>query len=125
MKGNSNRSFKFNARRDTSFGCFLFVACAIVVFLAIVLPVLSSKPFGGAGFLISCLVAVMTTGLFLWIWIDTYYLINNGTLTAKSGPVSWKIPIKEVSMIRLNQKTIGGTWKPTLSWNCIEIIYKK
>ncbi len=28
-------------------------------------------------------------------------------------------------MIRLNQKTIGGTWKLTLSWNCMEIKYKK
>ena len=28
-------------------------------------------------------------------------------------------------MIRLNQKTIGGTIKPTLSWNSIEIRYKK
>lgn len=28
-------------------------------------------------------------------------------------------------MIRLNQKTIGGTIKPTLSWNSMEIKYKE
>jgi hypothetical protein len=35
------------------------------------------------------------------------------------------MPISEILLIRLNQKTIGGAWKPTLSWDCIEIKNKK
>jgi hypothetical protein len=37
----------------------------------------------------------------------------------------FKIPIDQISVIKLNQKTIGGLWKPTTSWNSIQIEYNK
>ena len=78
-----------------------------------------------AGLIISIFITTIVVGLFLWIWFDTNYVIDNGLLIAKSGPMIWKVQISEIIFIRLNQKTIGGNWKPTLSWNCIEIRYKK
>jgi hypothetical protein len=75
--------------------------------------------------IISSLIVILVSGLFLRIWFGTYYIIDDEILIAISGPLKWRIPIHEIAFIRLNQRTIGGTWKPTLSWDSIEIRYRK
>jgi hypothetical protein len=57
--------------------------------------------------------------------LGTHYSINENILKLRWGPFFWNINILEIVFIRLNQKTIGGFWKPTLSWNSIEIRYKR
>lgn len=116
---------KFAVKKSCSFGYFLLIISIVIGVVAIGLPVLTKDSQSASELLISIIITAMSVGLFLWIWIDTYYIIDNETLIAKSGPMIWKVPIKEISFIRLNQKTIGGIWKPTLSWDCIEIKYKK
>lgn len=116
---------KYAVRKSSSFGYVLLFCCIVIGFVAIGLPFLTRDSLNANGLLISIIFALIPVGLFIWIWINTYYIIDNEILIAKSGPIVWKVPIKEISMVRLNQKTIGGTWKPTLSWNCIEIKYKK
>ena len=116
---------RFSGKRSRSFGIFLLISSAVILLVAIGLPILINKTFDSTGLLISSLIAFPTLGLFLWAWLDTSYLIRDTDLKVKCGPFIWKIPIAEIKMIRLNQKTIGGTIKPTLSWNSIEIRYNK
>lgn len=116
---------KFAVKKSNSFGYFLLVSCLLIAFVTIGLPLLSDDSPIIAGLIVSIIITSIIVGLFLWIWIDTNYIIADELLIAKSGPMIWKVPIKEISTIRLNQKTIGGFWKPTLSWDCIEIKYKK
>lgn len=116
---------KFAVRKSNSFGCFLWISSIVIAFVAIGLPLLTVESTSISEWIISISITIVVGGLFLWIWYDTNYIIDNDLLIAKSGPMVWKIPINEISLIRLNQKTFGGTWKPTLAWNCIEIKYKK
>ncbi len=116
---------KFYSKKSRSFGGILIAAILFISLIVYGLPVLLHDTFDLMGFIVSSLIVSITIGLFLWLWIGTYYLIDNEMLIAKSGPLIWKVPTKEISFIRLNQETIGGTWKLTLSWKCIEIKYKK
>jgi Protein of unknown function (DUF1200). len=116
---------RFSGKRSPSFGIFLLISSAVILFVAIGLPILINKTIDSTGLLISSLIVLPTLGLFLWAWIETYYQINEAELKIKCGPFVWMIPVSEIKLIRLNQKTIGGTIKPTLSWSSIEIKYKK
>ncbi len=116
---------KFAVKKSSSFGYFLLISTIVTGFVAIGFPILFDDSFNIEGLTAGIITTSLLGGLFFWIWFDTNYVIDNDFLIAKSGPLNWKVPIREISFIRLNQKTIGGTWKPTLSWNCIEIRYKK
>jgi hypothetical protein len=116
---------KFAVRKSNSFGYFLLISVIVIGFATIGLPLLADDSFNITGLIAGLIITTLVSGLFLWIWISTNYIIDNDFLIAKSGPLIWRVPIREISYVRLNQKTIGGTWKPTLSWNCIEIRYKK
>jgi hypothetical protein len=115
----------FKVKKSQSFGYFLLFSSIVIIFLAFGLPFLSGDSFSISGLLITFFIAVTIVGLFIWLWFDTYYMIDKDILIAKSGPFVWRVPIGEIFLIRLNQKTIGGTWKPTLSWDSIELRYKK
>jgi hypothetical protein len=116
---------RFSGRKSRSFGLFLLISSAVILFVAIGLPILINNTIDPTGLTISGLIVIPTLGLFLWAWIDTYYQLNETDLKIKCGPFVWRIQVSEIKLIRLNQKTIGGTIKPTLSWNSIEIKYKK
>jgi hypothetical protein len=122
---NSIDDLKFSGQRSTSFGIFLLISIAAIIFTMIGLPILVSKSIDSTGLLFSCLIGIPVIGLFIWIWTNTYYLIKENKLHIKSGPFFWKIPISDINVIRLNQRTVGGILKPTLSWQSIEIKYKK
>lgn len=115
----------YTGKKSRSFGFLLLISCVFIGFVAIGLPLLMNGAKSTPVLLVSVILTVVVSGFFLWMWMGTYYVITHDVLIAKSGPMRWKVPIKDILFIRLNQKTIGGTWKPTLSWDCIEIRYKK
>ncbi len=116
---------KYKSKRSNSFGYFLLTSTILVGFASIGLPILAGDSQNTTGMVIGIIITTLTGLLFLWIWLDTNYCIKDELLIAKSGPVTWRIPIKEITTVRLHQKTIGGLWKLTLSWNCIEIEYNR
>lgn len=116
---------KYGVKKSNSFGFFLLTSTVLIGFVSIALPFSTGDSLNITGLAVGLILTTLISGLFLWIWFDTNYVIGNESIIAKSGPMIWRIPIREISFIRLNQKTIGGKLKPTLSWNCIEIRYKK
>ena len=124
-KDNIDMDNKFYSNKSSSFGRFLIASSLFIIAVAFGLPLLIGDNYPFSSFIITCLVVVPVSGLFLWAWMATYYLIENEILIAKSGPFLWRVPIKEISLIRLNQETFGGTWKLTLSWKCMEIKYRR
>lgn len=116
---------KFSSKKSRSFGGILIAGVLLITLVVFGLPVVLKGTPDLMEFIVSSLLVLITAGLFLWLWLGTYYFIDNEILIAKSGPLTFKVPIKEISFIRLNQETIGGTWKLTLSWKCIELKYKK
>ena len=66
-------------------------------------------------------IIMIATFIFLaWIWLGTYYLVSNTTLTIKSGPFTENIPIKDIKNIRSTKNTISS---PALSLNRLQIRY--
>lgn len=116
---------RYPVKKDLSFGIFLPISCLIITGVAFGLPLLLNEAFSVREFLIVSIFVILVIGLILWCWYGTFYLIENGILIARCGPFTWKIPVREITTIRLNQKTIGGIWKPSLSWNSIQIQYGK
>jgi hypothetical protein len=121
----SKKDNRYSGTKSRSFGLFLLISSAVIVFVAIGLPILINKTIDLTGLIIAGLIVIPTLGLFLWAWLDTFYLIDKENLKIKCGPFMWRINVSDIKTIRLNQKTIGGTMKPTLAWNSIEIRYKK
>lgn len=116
---------RYSARKDNSFGGFLLVVIIIMAGVSYGFPLLFNESCSLSDFIIPSLIDIPLIFLLLWCWFDTYYLIDNGMLITKCGPFIRKIQIPEINLVRLNQKTISGTWKPTLSWKSIEVRYSK
>jgi hypothetical protein len=118
-------ALKFTCVKSFSFGIFLVAVSLVILLLAIALPWLSRDIHSFTVSIVRVLSVLIMPLLGLWIWFGTYYVIENEMLVARSGPMIFKIPVSKISVIRLNQKTIGGIWKPTTSWNSIQIEYNK
>jgi len=116
---------KFRCVKSVSFGIFLFFFSLLIPFLAIALPWYSGNMHTSSDLITRILFASIIPLFSLWIWFGTYYVIENEMLIARSGPIIFKIPVGQISVIRLNQKTIVGLWKPTTSWNSIQVEYNK
>lgn len=116
---------RYPVKKSRSYGIFLISVSIFILFICYVLPNLVRDNISLTDYLISSAVALPVLSLFLWIWKNTSYKIENEKLFIKNGPFWWEIDINTISKIRLNQVTWAGIWKPTLSWNCFEIKYKK
>lgn len=116
---------KYSAERTRSFALFYVITSIFLVGFTIVFPFILRLPFSLKDFFISNIIVVIVIGLFLWTWLGTYYIIDGTTLIIRYGPLRWKLPISEIKKIHLNQSTIGGIQKATLSWKSMEIKYKK
>lgn len=114
---------KYACKKDLSFGILLAISSLVIWTLALLSILLGNGD--PLEYVIPGLIAIVVTGLFLWLWMGTFYLLDQEKLTAKAGPFRWKVTLHEIRHIRLNQKTIGGTWKLTLAWDCMEIKYDK
>lgn len=120
-----SKKMEFTTDKSPGFGLFLLVVSLLVLFLSFGLPFITLEELSEKAVLLKCLISFIIIGFFLWCWLKTYYIIDNDTLSVRCGPFQWVISIQEIKTIRLNQNTIGGSIKPTLSWKCIEIDYSE
>jgi len=116
---------QFKSKKSAGFGSVLILVSALIVILCFGLPIISKKPIDQFGLIIAIIFTILLIGFFVWVWTTTFYTIDKESLVVKSGPFHWQIQIADIKIIRLNQNTVGGIIKPTLSWNCIEIEFGK
>ena len=115
---------KFTCAKAVTFGLLLLCVSMLVLFLAVGYPWISGNIHSMADLISRIFLGIIVPAFSLWLWFGTFYTIEQDNLTARSGPQVFKIPVSQITHIRLNQKTIGGLWKPTLSWNSIKLEYK-
>lgn len=69
-------------------------------------------------------ISMLTVGLVLWIWFNTYYKIAENTLFYRSGPIAGRIEIEKIREISPN-KTMYAGLKPALASKGLIIRYEK
>jgi hypothetical protein len=116
---------KYKAKKGRSMGIFLSVASMFVFFVGVIMPILIDGEITQKVIVIGLAVILPIMTLFIWVWFGTYYLISNDVLKATSGPFNWRIKVQDINKIKLNQPTILGIIKFSLSFRSIEVIYKK
>lgn len=70
--------------------------------------------------LTSLYIGVPVTGLLLWIWFTTYYVIERNSLVVRSAFIHKIIPVYEIKSIR---RTFNPLSSPALSLDRLEIQY--
>ncbi|MBN1116468.1 MAG: PH domain-containing protein [Bacteroidales bacterium] len=115
----------FTCKKSKGFGVFILLASVVIIFVSIGIPLISDETVGASTFIPGLVVAILISGFFLWFWLNTKYIIVDQFIKVIWGPFRWKINITDIKLIRLNQETFAGIVKPTLSWRCMEIRYKK
>lgn len=96
-----------------------FIVVAIIIFIAIITII----SFSGKVYVVSCILMIAMTYL-IWMWFDTYYMIDGDQLFYKSALLKGSIEINNIVEIIKNKKLFSGK-KPALSTKGIIIRYNK
>ncbi len=75
-----------------------------------------------AGEFVALLIMLPIAGFIYWFWSTTGYLVADGYLVIKYGPIRKKVLIKEISKITKTRNPISA---PALSLDRLEITYGK
>ena len=116
---------KFNSVKSLSVGIMLLSLSLLMIFLALVLPWYKGNIHTFLELAVQILFSLIIPGYSLWMWFGTNYVIADELLTARSGPMVFKVPINQITVIRLNQNAFGGLWKLSTSWKSVLIEYNK
>ncbi len=71
---------------------------------------------------LALILLLVPAGLLLWLWLDTWYRIEDGSLVYKSGPFRGRIAIASIREITKN-KTLFVGFKPALGQKGLIIRY--
>ncbi len=102
---------KYAAKKDFGFA-LLFLLCPLISWL---LPLIHPNIF-------IVLFALIVTLFFLWIWIGTYYVLDEEYFISYSGPFRKKIPIKKIVKIDRNVQAFSGR-RPALAFRYLQVRY--
>jgi hypothetical protein len=103
---------KFNSRKS--------FMVPVLIGVMLILAVLGS----GDQFYIGLLIPLPTMLYLIWMWFDTYYVIDGDELTYKSALFKGTIDIKTIREISTG-KTLYAGLKPSLAGNGLVIKYNK
>ena len=106
-------SKSYKARRDLSFAAVLSIAPLVCWGFMLASPNL-----------FRFCTALLISLLFAWIWFDTVYILRDGFLVYRSGPLRGKIPISTINEIRTHVRSLSGI-RPALSFEYLQIRYKR
>jgi hypothetical protein len=107
---------KIPSKKDT----WLLPCFGVIILVMISSCVLYIRSSGIADSIPFFLITVIVSGLLLWVWFGTYYVITEDTLIAKSGPFKWSIPLRKIKSVKTSNNPISS---PALSLKRIEIKY--
>jgi len=108
---------EFSSKVDT---WLLLVLLAVTIVSWVGAFILMKRRGGVAGF-VSGIVLIAICGVFpAWFLVDTNYTISNDTLTIKSGPRTWVIPVSSISSVA---ETRNSRSSPALSLDRLLIEY--
>ena len=95
--------------------------------LALVLPVaviayvvVSMESADPVAIGIVVIVTVSAVGLPIWLLFSTYYLVEGGTLSIRSGPMKVSIPLSDIQSVAPSRSMLSA---PALSLKRLEIVY--
>jgi membrane protein YdbS with pleckstrin-like domain len=71
-------------------------------------------------FVIVLILSVMLPVFLLWMWLTTYYVLDESNLVIKYGPFKKIIPLNTIKSVK---KTMNPLSSPALSLKRLEIIY--
>lgn len=66
------------------------------------------------------LILAATIGLVLWIFLSTYYEIEDRDLNVRSGPFRWRVPLDSIESVRPSRNPLSS---PALSLDRLEVRY--
>jgi hypothetical protein len=69
---------------------------------------------------IVAIVTVSAVGLPIWLLFSTYYLVEGGTLSIRSGPMKVSIPLRDIQSVGPSRSMLSA---PALSLKRLEIVY--
>ena len=87
--------------------------------LVAVVALVASPKAAGTPWLPMILMALVAV-LIVWVVLSTYYEFRGDMLVAHAGPLSWRVPLKEIASVRESNSMRSG---PALSMDRLEITY--
>lgn len=78
------------------------------------------KEFSIGGFVLIFILMVILPILLLWMWLTTYYVLDDSHLVIKYGPFKKVIPLNTIKSVK---KTMNPWSSPALSLKRLEIMY--
>jgi hypothetical protein len=112
---------KFTSRKDTLFSVVFGSVCLLMLGV-VVLAFVDNLSL--TGLLVVVGTSVLVIGLMLWIYLATYYEINNDILHYRSGPLKGNIAISEINTI-IRGKTLWVGIKPATARKGLIINYER
>ena len=91
----------------------------MLILLAFVIPMIIMKAWPGIAIFLA------PTGLLIWTWFDTYYIINEEKLFYKSAFIKGSIPINAIHEIVKHKGLYSGGLKPALSLKGLVVKYNR
>lgn len=101
-------------------GFLTYAATVTIIFICVFEIYICCIRFTMATFIAACITLAILLGIFLPIFLSTYYCLTEDTLIAKSGFIRYTIKYDNIISI---SKTNNPTSAPALSLNRLEIIY--
>lgn len=80
------------------------------------------KEFSIGGFVLIFILMVILPIQLLWMWLTTYYVLDDSHLVIKYGPFKKVIPLNTIKSVK---KTMNPWSSPALSLKRLEIMYGK
>lgn len=104
---------QYEPRKDLLFG-IVFFAGPLVAWIGYALSPHSAV----------LVLAILISGLFLWIWYGTIYQLNDKVFFFRCGPFSRSIPVSKITQIEGNVRSWAGM-RPALTFTYLQIRYNQ
>ena len=109
---------KFKSRKDWWLSIIVWIT--MIVAFGSGLYALIDKTLNIFDLIITFTLCVILPIFILWMWLTTYYLVDENNLIIKFGPFKKIIPLDTIKSVR---KTTNPISSPALSLKRLEIVY--